>query len=151
MSAGIKSVSLIATAVSAILAANASTALGQYQQRRYQPSRPTVSPYLNLFRFNDSVIPNYQSLVQPEQEALRFRQEQTRFDKQQQQQLGQLQENVRVLKQAPLKTQLVSPTGKSSWFNKSGGSQFGDTRDYFSRAGGGSTPGSGSPAAGGPR
>src|SRR5262245_537786 len=151
MSAVVRNVSLIAMAVNVILAANASTAYGQYQQRRFQPSRPTVSPYLNLFRFNNSVVPNYQSLVRPEQEAIRFRQEQTRFDQQQQQELGQLQQNVRVLKQAPVRTQLVAPTGKSSWFNKPGGSQFGNTRDYFSRAGGGSTPGGGSPAGGGPR
>lgn len=134
MSAIARSLSLIATLV--LLATSASnSAFGQYQQRRYQPSRPTVSPYLNLFRFNNSVIPNYQSLVRPEQEALRFRQEQLRLDRTQQKELTQLQQNVRVLQQAPVTTKLVAPTGKGSWFNVPGGSQFGDTGGYFSRAG----------------
>ena len=33
--------------------------------KRYQPSRPTVSPYLNLNRFNASGVPNYYTLVRP--------------------------------------------------------------------------------------
>jgi hypothetical protein len=137
MSAVVRSISLLAMLASLFLAADCGVAYGQYQQRRYQPSRPTVSPYLNLFRFNNSVIPNYQSLVRPEQEALRFRQEQLKFDRQQQQQLSQVQQNVRVLQQAPVAAPLVAPTGKGSWFNVPGGAQFGDTKGYFSNAGGG--------------
>jgi hypothetical protein len=143
MNAVVRTVSLIATLVGMMLVANAGTAFGQYQQRRYQPSRPTTSPYLNLFRFNNSVLPNYQSLVQPEQEAQRFRLEQSRLNRQQQTELTQIQQNVRVLKQSPVSTKLVAPTGQGSWFNVPGGSQFGDTREYFSKAGGGSGVGGG--------
>ncbi len=113
----------------------ASSSSGQYQQQRYEPSRPTVSPYLNLFRFNDSVIPNYQSLVRPEQQAQRFKQQQIQLDRRQQQELQQIQANVRVLQQPRVNTELVAPTGKGSWFNVQGGSQFGNTSGYFSRAG----------------
>ena len=35
------------------------------QLRRYQPNSPTVSPYLNLARFNTSGLPNYYTLVRP--------------------------------------------------------------------------------------
>jgi|SRR3972149_4478917 len=109
--------------------------------RRYEPSRPTVSPYLNLFRFNNSIIPNYQSLVRPEQQALRFKQQQLQFDRQQSQAIRQLQSSVRVLQQPPVNAELVAPTGKGSWFNVPGGSQFGDTSGYYSRSGGGAAAG----------
>jgi hypothetical protein len=119
----------------------------QYQQRRFEPSRPTVSPYLNLFRFNNSVIPNYQSLVRPEQQALRFRNDQQRLDRQQQQSLQQLQQSIHVLQEPPVTTPLVAPTGKGSWFNVQGGSTFGDTSRYFSQVGGGTGAGGGRTAA----
>ena len=135
MSAICRSTSLVAVLAGWLVLTIAPSAGAQYQQRRYQPRRPTVSPYLNLFRINNDVIPNYQSLVRPEQEALRFRQEQLRLDQQQQRELSQLQSNVNRLEQAPIVTPLVAPTGQSSWFNVQGGSQFGDTRGYFSRAG----------------
>jgi hypothetical protein len=106
-----------------------------YQQRRFEPNRPTVSPYLNLFRFNDSVIPNYQSLVRPEQQAQRFKQQQIQLDNRRQKELQQLQSSVRVLQQPRVDTELIAPTGKGSWFNVQGGSQFGNTSGYFSRAG----------------
>ena len=99
MSATFKPSQLIAVLVGALALAAASSSHAQYQQRRYEPSRPTVSPYLNLFRFNNSVIPNYQSLVRPEQQAQRFRQQQLQLDRQQQQELQRLQSNVRVLQQ----------------------------------------------------
>jgi len=127
--------------LSAVLAgtfwlAEAATSHAQYQ-RRYEPSRPTVSPYLNLFRFNNSVIPNYQSLVRPEQQAQRFKQQQQQFDRQQTQALDQLRANVRVLQQPPVDSELVAPTGKGSWFNVPGGSQFGDTSRFYSQSGSG--------------
>jgi hypothetical protein len=106
-----------------------------YQQKRYEPNRPTVSPYLNLFRFNDSVIPNYQSLVRPEQQAQRFRQQQIQIDNRRQQELQQLQSSVRVLQQPRVDTELIAPTGKGSWFNVQGGSQFGNTSGFYSKAG----------------
>ena len=38
------------------------------QSSRYTPSKPTVSPYMNLFRNdnNNNNIPNYQTLVRPQ-------------------------------------------------------------------------------------
>ena len=35
------------------------------EMRRYRPNSPTVSPYVNLDRFNTSGLPNYYSLVRP--------------------------------------------------------------------------------------
>jgi hypothetical protein len=132
-----KSTVLAALLAGLVMLAGTGVSHAQYQQRRYEPSRPTVSPYLNLFRFNDSVIPNYQSLVRPEQQALRFKQQQQQLNRQQQRELGKIQSNIRVLQQPPVNTQLVAPTGKGSWFNVQGGSTFGDTSGYYSRAGGG--------------
>jgi len=124
----------------------ASTSSGQFPQQRYEPSRPTVSPYLNLFRFNDSVIPNYQSLVRPEQQAQRFKQQQIQLNRRQQQELQQLQSNVRVLQQPGVNAELVAPTGKGSWFNVSGGSQFGNTSRFYSQSNGSAAAAAGAPA-----
>jgi hypothetical protein len=41
------------------------TALAQ-DVPRYQPQRPTVSPYLNLLRNDNGALPNYYSLVRPQ-------------------------------------------------------------------------------------
>lgn len=145
MSAAYKSL-LIAVLVSLLALVDATAG---YAQRRYEPSRPTVSPYLNLFRFNNSVIPNYQSLVRPEQQAERFRQEQRQLNRQQQREVQQLQSNVRVLQQPAVNSTLVAPTGKGSWFNVPGGSQFGNTSNFFSQSNGSGTTGGGGTAGGG--
>jgi hypothetical protein len=125
---------LAALLAGVVLASQAATSEAQYQ-RRYQPSRPTVSPYLNLFRPNNNVIPNYQSLVRPEQEALRFRQQQLQYDRRQTQQLSQLQSNLKTMQQPAVVSELVAPTGKSAWFNRPGPSSFQNTSRYFSQAG----------------
>lgn len=39
---------------------------------RYQPQRPTVSPYLNLLRNDTGPLPNYYSLVRPQLNQLAF-------------------------------------------------------------------------------
>ena len=51
-------------------------ATGQELPRRYQPSRPTISPYLNLFRPNFGAIPNYYAFVRPQldQQAINLQQ-----------------------------------------------------------------------------
>jgi hypothetical protein len=36
------------------------------QSSRYTPSKPTVSPYMNLFRNDTDNVPNYQTLVRPQ-------------------------------------------------------------------------------------
>lgn len=117
-----------------ILLASLSTTSRAQLQRRFQPSRPTVSPYLNLFRPNNNVIPNYQSLVRPEQEALRFRQQQQEYDRQQTRQLNQLRANVQVLQQPPVTTEFVAPTGKNAWFNRPGPSTFQNTSRFYSQS-----------------
>jgi hypothetical protein len=125
----------IAVLASAWLLVDAGASYGQYQ-RRYEPSRPTVSPYLNLFRFNNSVVPNYQSLVRPEQEALRFQQRQQIYDRQQTQQMNQLRSNVTQLQQAPVARELIAPTGHGAWFQREGGASFQNTSGYYSQSGG---------------
>ena len=40
--------------------------VGQPPRARYEPSRPTVSPYLNLLRRDVGPLPNYHSLVRPQ-------------------------------------------------------------------------------------
>jgi hypothetical protein len=131
-------------AMTALLLA-ASNSRGQNQQRRFEPARPTVSPYLNLFRFNDSVVPNYQSLVRPQQQAQRFKQQQLDVDNQRLQEIRQLQSNVRVLQQPRVNTELVAPTGKGSWFNVPSGSQFLNTSRFYSQSNGVDTPAAGAP------
>lgn len=39
--------------------------IGRPYPGRYQPARPTVSPYLNLFRTQRGPIPNYNLYVRP--------------------------------------------------------------------------------------
>jgi len=122
----------IAALAVALIQMAASTSYGQV--RRYQPSRPTVSPYLNLFRPNNNVIPNYQSLVRPEQEALRFRQQQLQYDRQQTQQLNRLRANIQTQQQPAVTSELVAPTGKNAWFNRSGPSTFQNTSRFYSQS-----------------
>jgi hypothetical protein len=131
---------LVAMLSVAVLLFDAGASYGQYQ-RRYQPSRPTVSPYLNLFRFNNSVVPNYQSLVRPEQEALRFRQQQMQYDRQQTQSLGQLKSTVQGMQQTPVNSQVVAPTGNASWFNRGGGASFQNTSRFYSQSNGAAVAG----------
>ena len=41
-------------------------------RRTYEPSSPTVSPYLNLLRSNLGPLPNYHSLVRPQMRQQSF-------------------------------------------------------------------------------
>jgi hypothetical protein len=51
-------------------------ALAQVPPIRYQPSRPTISPYLNLLRQYTGPLPNYHSLVRPQIQQLNNNQQQ---------------------------------------------------------------------------
>jgi hypothetical protein len=78
----------------------------------YQPSRPTLSPYLYLTRPNAGPFPNYQTFVQPLKAQQQANQES-------QYQISQLQQGQVQLTQeqkinAPAQ---VSPTGVGSTFN----------------------------------
>ncbi|HJQ81921.1 MAG TPA: hypothetical protein VJ828_18290 [Lacipirellulaceae bacterium] len=118
------------------------------QVRRYEPSRPTVSPYLNLFRndgFDNRAIPNYQALVRPLQQQYQTNQEQKRLLLQQNRALQQLNSNVQNFEQRAVTGQLVAPTGKGAWFARpSRRAQFLNTSRYYSQSG---TPGLGTGAA----
>ncbi len=90
--------------VLALLGGSASFAQGV---RRYEPSRPTISPYLNLFRNNTGPLPNYYSLVRPQLQQQAFNQQQVAQQAQQNSALKSLQTQT-----APA----LTPTGKGSGF-----------------------------------
>ncbi|WP_146397898.1 hypothetical protein [Pseudobythopirellula maris] len=116
------------------LTALAEPAAGQ----RYQPSRPTVSPYLDLLRQNNSPVPNYYSLVRPKQR-------QYEFNRQQQ---NALERNSRAIQELsyglPSSTQPLN-VSPGQFFYSGSGSQFLGDNGYFSgiaspRLGGGNRP-----------
>ena len=65
------------------------------QTPRYQPSRPTVSPYLNLFRNNTGPLPNYYSLVRPQLYQQSFNQQTLTQQAQQTAAIGTLSTQIR--------------------------------------------------------
>lgn len=79
------------------------------QTPRFQPSRPTVSPYLNLFRNNTGPLPNYYSLVRPQLYQQDFNQRQTQLMGQQAAEIGALQTKTQ-------KLGTTTQTGKGSGF-----------------------------------
>ena len=99
---------------------------GDGQIPSYQPSRPTLSPYLNLTRRNFGGLPNYFALVRPIE-----RQQQLNL-----QQQGVLQTDRREIQQLQNDVQrgLIPPsaTGSTSWFFVPGNQQrFQDTTGYY--------------------
>jgi hypothetical protein len=86
-----------------------SAAESHAQTPRYQPSRPTVSPYLNLFRNNTGPLPNYYSLVRPQLYQQDFNQRQTQMTNQQGAAIGALQTTTQ-------KLGTTTQTGKNSGF-----------------------------------
>jgi hypothetical protein len=124
------------------------------QTQRYTPSKPTVSPYLNLFQNNrdgrgfNSAVPNYYSLVRPQLQQLQTNQNQQRTIQQQANTIGQLQGNVQLLQQAVESGQSNVLTGHGSWFGNPGQqSRFLNTSSYYARAGAGAPQRSGNRAA----
>jgi len=78
------------------------------QGRSFQPSRPTFSPYLDLFRTNPGqILPSYQTYVVPQIEARRFKQ-------QQESHIRRLDTGLRQVEQVK-----VVPTGVASEFRNS--------------------------------
>jgi hypothetical protein len=77
---------------------------------RYQPSRPTVSPYLNLLRRNTGPLPNYYSLVRPQLQQLETNQRQQVLNTQQQGELRNLDRRLQIT-ESP-----VASTGARSVF-----------------------------------
>jgi hypothetical protein len=130
-------------AVSYLLTASASTD-SLAQQRRYEPSRPTVSPYLQLFRDDNrrnNAVPNYYTFVRPMLQQYQVNQAQQRLLLQQSQEIGRLQTNVQALEQQQAQGLLIAPTGKGSWFNRpSTRSSYLNTSRYYSKSGPVGTP-----------
>jgi len=63
--------SLTCISLGIVLFLQSRTALGQ-SIPRYTPQRPTISPYLNLLRTDNGVMPNYYSLVRPQLDQQSF-------------------------------------------------------------------------------
>ncbi|MEX2139938.1 MAG: hypothetical protein WD894_11795 [Pirellulales bacterium] len=59
-------------------------AYGQGRAPRYAPSRPAVSPYLNLLRRDTGPVPNYHTLVRPQLQQQAINQQQRAINQQQQ-------------------------------------------------------------------
>ena len=116
----------------AMLSFDARVVHAQRQQRpqRFQPATPTVSPYLNLLRQNNSPIPNYYSLVRPALQQQQINLQQQTILRQQNAEIRQLQTNL-------LKTQTEGPvSGSPSWFQTPGTrSTFLNTSQFYSRSG----------------
>lgn len=95
--------------------------------RRYQPTRPTVSPYLNLGRFNTGGLPNYYTLVRP---LNRQRQVNTQAQRVQQQQALALQRLETAVRTAPAVPQVSTGTG-SRFLTSGSRVSYRDTRQYY--------------------
>jgi len=106
-----------------LVQAAATTGYGQ-QLRRYQPARPTVSPYLNLLRNdNASGVPNYYGLVRPQlqQQAIN-----------RQQGVLQAQQSAAITALAQRFEAGVTPTGKGAQFMVPGSrATFQNTSRYY--------------------
>lgn len=76
----------------------------QSPRTRYQPTRPTVSPYLNLLRPNESAVPNYYSFVRPQLQAQENQQRQQAINVQQQTAIGTLDREVLQITQPAART-----------------------------------------------
>ncbi len=102
-----------------------SASFGQ-EIRRYQPRKPTISPYLDLLRFNDGGLPNYYSWVRPRKQQRAFNTESRAWQRQQTITLG------RVTNEFQKNRRAIAPTGTGSWFmNDSAGSTFLNTSRFY--------------------
>jgi hypothetical protein len=96
------------------------------QGRRYQPQTPTLSPYLNLSRFNAGGLPNYYALVRPLVQQRQVNLQGQEIVLEQQRQITTLQSELQ------RGVESSSQTGSSSWFMTSGvQSRFLDTSSYY--------------------
>jgi hypothetical protein len=81
------------------------------QVARYQPRTSTVSPYLNLGRFNGGGLPNYYALVRPQIQQRQFNAQASGLVRQQGAEISALQKQVDLGLPSPELT-----TGTGSWF-----------------------------------
>lgn len=94
---------------------------------RYQPATPTVSPYLNLGRFNTGGLPNYYSLVRP---LNRQRQVNAQAQRLQRQQGVALQRLERATQIQPVGPQVSTGTG-SRFLTSGNRAVYRDTRQFY--------------------
>jgi hypothetical protein len=83
---------------------------GAAQVQRYQPQRPTVSPYLNLTRLDVSPLPNYYAFVRPEIQQRQVNVQQQSFILRQQGEILGLQRQMI----QPGGPQMIQPGGPST-------------------------------------
>lgn len=121
-----KNLSLLIICLVALVATSKRTAAQEL--RRYQPTKPTVSPYLNLGRFNDGGLPNYYSLVRPLNRQQQFNQQADRLQRQQSQTLMRLESEV--ASQRTLVPQVTTGTG-SRYFNAGTRAVYRDTLQFY--------------------
>jgi hypothetical protein len=101
-----------------ILILGHATANGQNQPRRYQPSRPTVSPYLDLIRRDARPATNYHTLVRPQFRQQAINQQQQVVNLQQQSLVQQNRAAIQQAQQALLEARRSAaiPTGVGGGF-----------------------------------
>ena len=80
------------------------------QVARYEPSSPTVSPYLNLTATNFGVVPNYYAFVRPEIRQREFNRQGRLLLSRQEQEISTLQDEIQ------RGTTPAAVTGTGSWF-----------------------------------
>lgn len=103
------------------------TALAQVNGgSRYVPARPTVSPYLNLLRTNNSPVPNYYSLVRPQLQQYSINEQQQSINQQQQSSLQTQQQGLRNVQEGLL--EMRQPQVKATGT----GGRFMDYQHYYS-------------------
>lgn len=96
------------------------------QVARYQPNTPTLSPYLNLSRFNNGGLPNYFALVRPQIQQRQVNLQQQALINRQERQIVRLQNEV----QSGITP--AGPTGSNSWFMIPGNqTSFLNTSQFF--------------------
>lgn len=86
--------------------------------RTYEPTKPTVSPYLNLLRTNFGPLPNYQSLVRPQLRQQSFNQSASRAIEYNLRQVATLERSVPPQRQGRIRVRSapMRPTGVAGQF-----------------------------------
>lgn len=115
---------LLGLVVTASSLLTGSTASAQNAPRRYQPARPTISPYINLFRRDRGPLPNYYTFVRPQlqqqQQNRQFQQQNNQLQRELQRQQGEIERSNFAPGRADTNLQFrpapVAPTGGRSSF-----------------------------------
>jgi hypothetical protein len=92
--------------------------VAQGRSGQYTPSRPTVSPYLNLLRRDAGPVTNYFTQVRPQQQQRAINQQQQAINLQQQSLLQTQQQGLRTVQDGLLQIRQpqANPTGTGGGF-----------------------------------